>query len=197
MRIRYPLALMAGLLFWTAAAAQEMVTEVIRIGYRTVEEVLPIVKPLVPRPGSVSGIAGQLVIRTTLANMAEIKRILERIDHAPRNLMITVRRGLSQHVTRGEEDVFVRSKDGDFRVSAGRPGQRGPGVVVQGGGQDIKGGIRIRRTHSRGDEKTLQRIRVLEGREAFISFGESVPFAKRSIVISGTNTTVRDSIEYQ
>ena len=197
MRKSFPLVLVTGVLFWTAAVAQELVTEVIRIGYRTVEEVLPIVRPLVPRPGSVSGIAGQLVIRTTPANMVEIKQVLERIDQAPRNLMITVRRGLSQHVARGEEDVFVRSKDGDIRVSTGRPIRRGPGVVVQGGGQDIKGGVRIRRTHSRGDEKNLQRIRVLEGREAFISFGESVPFAQRSITISGTNTTVQDSVEYK
>src|SRR5688572_3259939 len=86
----------AGILALLLAAAgtaqsQPTVLEVIPLRYRSAQEIIPVIQPLLPRGGSVSGLQGQLVVRTTPANLDEIKRILATIDVAPRQLMITVR----------------------------------------------------------------------------------------------------------
>ena len=60
----------------TTLASAEPVVEVIPLHYRTAEEVIPILQPMLARDGAISGFRGQLVIRTTPENLAEMKRIL-------------------------------------------------------------------------------------------------------------------------
>ena len=50
MRIRYPLSFFLWLIFAAAGAAERMVTEVIPVGYRDADEVVEILRPLVPPP---------------------------------------------------------------------------------------------------------------------------------------------------
>src|SRR6185312_11152094 len=78
------------LLLLPAARAQQVV-EVITLGYRQAEEVIPIVRPLLAPGGTVTGINNRLVVRTTSANLAEIKQVLSAVDARPRQLMISVR----------------------------------------------------------------------------------------------------------
>lgn len=46
--------------------------EVIPLKYRTAEQVIPIILPMLAREGGVSGLQNQLVVRTTPANLEEI-----------------------------------------------------------------------------------------------------------------------------
>ena len=68
-----------------------MVVEVIPLSYRTAEQLIPVLKPLLARDASISGMQNQLVIRTTPANLAEVRKVLATLDAAPRQLLITVR----------------------------------------------------------------------------------------------------------
>ncbi|HBE93605.1 MAG TPA: hypothetical protein DDW55_14225, partial [Gammaproteobacteria bacterium] len=86
--------LIALLLFLQAitAAAQATITEVIPLGYRSLHEMVPNVQPLVGPGGSVSGLRDQMVVTTTPARMAEIRKVLEKLDASPERLVISVRR---------------------------------------------------------------------------------------------------------
>ena len=51
----------------SVADAQQTVTEVIPLGYRSMHEIIPLVRPLVSPLGTVSGLQGQLVVTATPA----------------------------------------------------------------------------------------------------------------------------------
>src|SRR2546425_5445680 len=65
--------------------------EIIPLRHRTVDQVLPALQPLVEPGGVLTGQSGQLIVRTSPANLAEIKRALEAIDRPLRRLQISVR----------------------------------------------------------------------------------------------------------
>ena len=168
-----------------AAARDELVTEVFTVGYRPVEEVVELIRPLVPAPGHVGGMRDQLVVRTTARNMAEIRRVLESINKAPVNLQISVRSTLEGMHTRRGIETYGTSRVGDAEIGRGEAsGTRGL-TIGQG-----SSGVRIVRTQSEEDDRATQRVRVLEGQTAFISTGQSVPVADRSVSVSGSGNVV-------
>src|SRR5437016_7924517 len=65
--------------------------EIIPLRHLTVDQVLPALQPLVEPGGALTGQSGQLIVRASPANLAEIKRALEAIDRPPRRLQISVR----------------------------------------------------------------------------------------------------------
>ena len=122
--------LLAGLtvLALTGAAvhAQITVLEVIPLRYRMAQEVIPIIEPMLAREGSVSGFQGQLVVRTTPANLDEIKRILASIDTMPRQLLITVRQDADVDRSRSAAEVSGSVGGDHGRVTGtGQPGRAG------------------------------------------------------------------------
>ena len=191
------LCLAAGFLCVTTAAAERLVTEVVTVGYRPVEEVIEILRPLVPRPGSISGAYGKLVIRTTPENMRELKEILATLDKAPANLLVSVRHTLTSDVQRDLAEAHGEVRGGDVGVSAGsRRGNRG--LVVSGGDESANARVRIERSRSTSEDADVQRMRVLEGKEAFIQTGQSVPTTQRNVIVSGQGvTTIQDSVTYR
>ena len=73
------------------ALAQNTTLEVITLKYRTAEQMMPVLKPLLDKSGTLSGMQNQLIVRTTPANLAELKLVLAKLDAVPRRLVITVR----------------------------------------------------------------------------------------------------------
>ena len=181
--------LAAGVPMSGALASSGMVTEIFEIGYRPVDEMIEILRPLVPRPGSVSGAYGKIVVRTTPQNMREIKSILAELNRAPANLLISVRYSMNDEVRRDLYQVYGEVRGNDGSISAGeRPRSgRGLGAGVESG--DVSAGGRIDRRQSDASGSGTQRLRVLEGREAFISSGQSVPIAEQRVITSGNGVT--------
>jgi len=168
-----------------ALASNGMVTEVIEVGFRPVEEMVDILRPLVPRPGSVSGAYGKIVIRTTPENMREIKSILSELNRAPANLLISVRHAMNDEIRRDLHQVYGEIRGNDGSISAGREPRSGRGLGIEAEGGDVSAGARIDSTRSDTRGGGTQRVRVLEGREAFIRSGQAVPIAEERVVISG------------
>lgn len=171
-------------LLCSTASAQPLVMGILPLHYRTVEQVIPLVRPLVPPPGTVSGIQNQLIVHTTPANLAEIRAVLERIDTLPRRLLISVRH------------------DTDTAASADRVSVEG--VVTLGrsevsvGGR-AAGGTRVEaHATTRGQsDRTVQQVQALEGQPAMIQAGRSVPVPVRQVVRGPAGPEVVDSVEYR
>lgn len=188
----------AGALALHAALAMAQATvEVIPLHYRSSAEIIPILQPLLPRDGSISGFQNQLIIRTTPANLAEIRRVLAGIDVAPRRLLITVRQ---------DADADARSRAAE--ISGSVPlGERAtitlPGAAASPDTVPDKNGLRITTTDSRAAEtdRNTQSVQVLEGYSAFIRVGQSIPVPQRTVVqgvIGGQVVDrVMDSVEYR
>lgn len=192
---RHFLMLLATALPLAAAfAASGMVTEVIEVVYRPVDEVVAILRPMVPKPGSVSGAYGKLVIRTTPENMREVKEILATLNRAPANLLVSVRHSANDEVRRDLYEAFGEVSGSNVGISAGGDAGSGRGIVI--GGESA--GVRIDETRSTSSDSGTQRVRVLEGKEAFIHSGSSVPVTDERVVISSSGTTtVQRSTSYR
>lgn len=150
---------------------------VIPLAHRPLAEVMPLLEPLVPEPGTVTGVGDRLVVKTTAENLREIERVLADIDRAPRNLLILVKQTRAEQSRSAEVEADVRVRRGDVTISTGRSRRIDEGGAISYGDQDTKARVRVLKTQADADDNTVQRVRVLEGREAFISTGELIPFA--------------------
>jgi len=177
----------------TFAWAQAVV-EVIPLHYRTAEEVIPILQPMLAREGTLSGFKGQLVVRTTPENLAEIKRILASVDAAPRQLLITVRQDADGRLQRRSLNVSGNIGNDNARVIVPPVNRdRQGGRVVIGDGDSRVSGHVLDSTSNLSDRNT-QALRVLEGREAFISVGQSVPVRGRQVTRTVVNGQVVEQV---
>jgi len=176
--VRAPRAAVALLLALACAAApaagdEPLRTEVVELSWRSSEEMIEVLRPLVPAPGSVSGLAGRLVIRADPATLAMVREVIAKLDRAPANLLISVRFGETAGLERE-------------RAAAS-------GTIGTGG---ISGRIELRAATGEGRSREVHRLRVLEGREAFIASGESVPVGERRLLIGGSGVTVEEGVRY-
>ncbi|HEX5092947.1 MAG TPA: secretin N-terminal domain-containing protein [Burkholderiales bacterium] len=135
-----------------AAFAQDRL-EVIPLRHATVEQVLPVLRPLLAPGGAMTGQRNQLIVRTTPQNLEELRRALAVIDAPARRLEILVR------FDSAGEDASA-AVQADARVS-----NRGSRIEIRGGA-----------SRSSASERVDQRVQVLEGRRAWISAGTSRPY---------------------
>ena len=190
------------MLFFVAgmAASQTTVVEVIPLRYRTAQEMIPIIQPMLAREGSVSGFQGQLILRTTPANLEEIRRILASVDTAPRQLLITVRQDTDISSARSVVEVSGSAGGGRGRVTVpGTRDPRGGNAVVRDG--DNRARVHVIEGRSNESDQNTQSVRVTEGREAFVRVGQSVPVrgreVRRTVVGGRVVEQVVDSTQYR
>ena len=159
-----------------ADAGRGLVTEVYPLGFRTVEEVAPVLRPLVPPPGAVTGLRNQLVIRTTPENMEEVRKVLAAMDHPPRSLLISVKREALDRQDETGAAGRVTVREGDARVSAGGgPRIPGAGRVLLEDDDERRLTGRVYSSRGLAAGRGVQTIRTVEGHDAFISAGVELP----------------------
>jgi hypothetical protein len=184
---RHVLLLVAAFSVLLAAggAIAQMSVEVIALKYRTAEEVIPMLQPMLAKGGSLSGLRGQLVVRTTPANLAELRRVLATVDAAPRRLLISVAQDSAYDATRRGAEISgsLRAED-NLRLT------------IPGGTTTPRDGLQARIYDSRSldNVRVTQTVQVLEGRSAFINSGAEVPALPRRTVRSVVNGRVVDQV---
>ncbi|MEI6317684.1 MAG: secretin N-terminal domain-containing protein [Pseudomonadota bacterium] len=167
------------------ALAQPLVMGILPLRYRTAEQMVPLVRPLVPPPGTVSGIQNQLIVHTTPQNLAEIRAVLERIDTLPRRLLISVRQDADTASAADGVTVSGRAASGRGEVSIGNPP---PGTGA---------GVQVYSTTRSGSDRANQQVQALEGQPAMIHAGRSIPVPVRQIVRGPAGVQAVDSVEYR
>jgi len=170
--------------------------EVISLNHRTVEEVIPVLRPFVGSEGVISGMNNQLIVQTTPARLERIKEIIARIDIPLRQLMITV----AQNVTR-EQLERIAAASGKITISNNNrltiSDERGDrtGRVEYSRDEDT---LKVQGQSSTGIAQTadIQRLRILEGSQALIKIGSSIPLPERTVVRNTNGVTVIGSSRY-
>ncbi len=190
-------AALLAVLAWlsTGACADARVTEIIALEHALLDDVVPILRELVSPGGTVTGMHDQLVIRTTPANLADLRGVLARLDRAPRRLRISVRQDSGNAYRWREDELAARIHAGDVSAGVGAP-RAGPGARVELGGGDAA--VRYRSYATEGAEDTAQGhfVTALEGRPAWIGTGQDVPLANRQLQLTPWGAAAFDSIEY-
>lgn len=179
-----------------AAAAQTMRLEVIPLHSRSAEEVAGVIRPLLAPGGTVTGMNDQLIVKTTPANLEEIRQVLQSIDKPPRRLMISVRQGISETSETRDRSLSGSAGAGDVRVG-GRSRGQGEGVTIAGrdaDGNAIRYGMNDSDT-DRASGNTYQ-VQTLEGEPALIQSGISVPVPRRETYVTPGGVVVQESTGY-
>ena len=195
---RYLLAIcIVTLLVVVHAYADGTTVEIITLKYRTAEEVIPILRPFVGREGTISGMRDQLIVRTNSSNLKQIKRILARIDTRPRQLMITVRQNITRKQLEREVAASGKITIGDnVNVTVHDQGSAGSGAVEFNRGEDkVRGRSQSAAKYKANSD--IQQIRVIEGTQAFIRTGSSVPLPEQTIVRDSGGVRVIGSSYYR
>lgn len=174
-------------------ALAQTVVEVISLQYRSGEQVIPVIRPLLGPDSSVSGFQNQLVIRATPAELAQVRRMLAGIDTAPRRLLITVRQDAAIERDRREAEISGSLGNDNARIAIPGSGSRSGGnIVLREGGDRLR--ARVVDTQRSGSSGSTQSIQVLEGRSAFVRIGESRPVRSRQVVRTIVNGQVVDRV---
>ena len=148
--------------------------EIIPLRHRTVEQVLPVLRPLLEPGGTLSGHSNQLFVRASPANVAELKRVIDTIDRPARRLQVLVR--------------FDNALDASAREigASGTIGSRGSRIDV-----------RAEDSRSRGDERVDQRLQVLEGGRGLITMGQTTPLRQRQLIQTPGGVVAQETIVMQ
>jgi len=169
--------------------------EVIPLQNRMVDDVIQIIRPLVTPGGTVTGMNNQLIIKTTPSNLADIKQILNKIDYAPRRLMITVKQNVAGDSGFREDSLSGKYKSGDVQLKTGRD-HPNEGLSISAGDKNSHIRYRTLSSSSRADDRNTFRVQTLEGQPAFINQGQSIPVGTSTTVITENGVVVNQSTDY-
>ncbi|MFM9969995.1 MAG: hypothetical protein ACKVQK_16520 [Burkholderiales bacterium] len=201
------------LLMVLISAASWAEVEIIPLRNRTVDQVIPILRPLVEPGGALSGTQGQLIIRASLANIADLKRVLASIDMPQRRLLISLRQDMeggdsnraagvnatvsAGNVTLGTERS-VNERSVNERPVNERAGNDRAGNERVLGTRETGINVRLADGSTRREERVDQQVQALEGSPAFISIGQAQPLATRNVTRAPNGAViVTDSVSYR
>lgn len=183
---------------FTAARAAPMILEVIPLQHRTLDDVIPVVEPLLVEGGTVTGMNNQLVVKTTPANLDEIKQLLATIDRELRRLLITVKQDVGSGTEGSEQALSGRYTPGNLTLESEDRARRARGTSVTLGDED--GDHAKYRTLDRistGDDRNSFRVQTVEGQAAFIQAGLSIPVPQQNVTLHPGGVTVQDTVEFR
>lgn len=127
---------------------------VIQLQHRPAEEIRPLIVPLLNTDETIISNGFQLIVKTDESRIQEIKRLLEQLDVAQQNLIITVVH--SRHLNEQQLNTGVSLYHSSKPLSETE-------------NTKIKGHADIQLKHK--EAQTSQQIRVLDGQSAYIQTG--------------------------
>lgn len=168
--------------FWAQA---EIEFKIITLQHRFASDLLPIIEPLVGAEGTATGIRNQLILRASPERMREIESAVAQLDVARVNRRITIN---NSNNTRSQQ-----------------VGVEGRGVIRRGNvtiGNDRhskpnSGNIEITSNSNNTQQNSSQFLNVLDGEQAFIRVGQSVPFTQEWITITSQYTQISRTTGWQ
>lgn len=180
---RYLIALLTLLPMLAMAQA---VTEVIEPRNRLAQELAPLLQPLAGVGGSVAAYDNKLIVRAAPAQIAEMRRLLEQLDRAPRQLRVSVRQGRRLQSDEQEAGLSGVYRRGDGSVAVPGPDGRLP--------EDVE--LRLRERKVVDENGIRQQLRVTEGSEAQIMLGRSRPYTVSEPLTDGKFAYHTEYIEH-
>ncbi|MEK9629895.1 MAG: secretin N-terminal domain-containing protein [Nitrospinota bacterium] len=182
---------------WTTSpvAAQKKL-EIIPLKNRFVEEVIPTIRSVLGKRGTVTGTQGRLIIRASPQALKEAKEVLRHLDSALKNLKITVKQGTRLKLNEKERSISARVPLGkNGRVIIGESGSNR--VILNNDMSDAEIEARILDRMREMDETDTQVVITLEGRPALIHVTQSIPVTERRNLRSFNSISEVETIRYQ
>ena len=132
---------------------------VIPLKHALPEQVISTVEAVLPDEATVTSFQNQLILQVTSSEQKTVEQLLEQIDKAPQQLLITVR--TPRFLGSTEQSVSASGVFADGKV--------------QVGDRENSGRIVIRSDSASGTSQGRQSVRATEGMPAYIAVGSSKP----------------------
>jgi hypothetical protein len=149
--------------------------EVIELQHRPAAELIPLIEPLVDGQGAITGQAFKLIVRGTDAEQAQIRKLVEQLDTAARQLMVSVFQG-------SVRDLHGLDVGGQVAYDSET------GALVSG---------RALSTRTRSADHPLHRLRISEGNEGYIETGASIPYFSGRVWHGPRGDAVEGGVDYK
>lgn len=189
------LALLLAIATGLQAASQ---LKIIQLQHRTAEEIIPLIRPMVSADTQLSGKAYKLIVRSPPEGFKELEGLLQQLDSAPAQLLISVRQGGVRLDSRQGGSVSGQYERGSGKVivSDGTKGDR-EGLQVESSGKHLQGRVNVYQTDDRDDANVNQRLRVTEGQWATIQTGQAVPIVQQQMLQGPGGVVIQQGTQYQ
>lgn len=181
-----------------APAQAENEIQIIQLKYRTAEEIIPVIRPLLGPNDALSGTDYRLILRTSEKNRKEIDRVLSQIDVAQRRLRITVKqavvaeRATTSHEVSGEVRL---GNEGRLRVTP--PSTADDKGLTVGGTKPEDPRYRTKRIATASRDENVQTVTTMDGQRTCIRIGQSVPHVKKILALAKNQAIVTQGVELQ
>jgi hypothetical protein len=155
--------------------------EVIQLQSRTLDEVIPVIRPLLGANESVTGMGNNLVLKAPPERIRQVRKLLAELDRPPQRLLITVgNQGDVARSSRGfSSSADIRKGDGQISInSSGKPVD------------STRARIRLHDNTTQRSSTAGYQVQALEGRPAWINSGMRMP-------VSGVEHYYRNGIPYE
>lgn len=167
-----------------SAAAQEL--QIIELHYRLADDLIPALQPLLEQGGVVSGMDAVLFVRTSPANLEQIRQAVAMLDRRPRQLLVSVGQGTVEYDRGAAVRGTATLGNDDVQVGVNRPPA-----------DDTTASVYARQGTQRTDLGNVSSIRALEGTETFIAIGQSAPITTTQVSPGWPGSTVVQTTEYR
>jgi len=166
--------------FTSHAETQTMQLEEIKLQHKPVDDIIPLVEPFLPENAVISGEGYKIILKTTAANMPQVKQLIADLDTPLQQLHISVSLDpavLTQDVTKSAPSTGSEAHE-KLKASTTSPA-------------DTSG---IYKTKGRETTAGIQVIQVLQDRWSIIRTGQAIPVVTR---VRNPDGTITESISYQ
>lgn len=157
-----------------APALAQDAMETIRLNHRLADQLIPELRSLLAPGGAMTGSNELLIIRTTPANLEQLRQVIATLDRPSRRLLISVRH------------------DGQASNAQSGAGAR---IEIRPGGSTVQGRVVDTRRSTR--ENVAQQVQTIEGGRAFIQAGQSLPIPMRQYLPVPGGYAISDSVVYR
>ncbi len=167
---------------WASIALAEVA--VLPLQHRSVDEVLPVLRPLLEPDGAATGMNNQLILRGSPAALAEIRALLPSLDVPLRRLRITVLQDVDETTVNRLRGLSGTVGVGPHaRMAVADVAGNGGLVVEAGRGSDRLRG-RMQDGQTQLEDHKSQQVMVVEGGRALVRIGQAQPVTVRQQVLT-------------
>jgi len=164
-----------------------MIIETIPLSHRTAEDILSAIEPMLDEDGSLTAHGYNLIIKSTPANIKQIRTLIKDIDINPKQLRVSVSYLDQSHQNDTARSVAINTTNQNGQIELIDPKQQDSGKLSVGNDK-IKSTRRIYQTQSKRTKNSVQVMTIVEGYWGSISMGQAIPITTRSRNPDGTVT---------
>lgn len=170
--------------------------EIIDLKSRPAEEIVPVLRPMLDADGALSASGFQIIIRTSPANLQQIRQLVSQLDTAPRQLMISVFQGSEDELDEASRQFSISYRDRHIRIDAGQDASQ-PGIHASIKSDNLVLGGSSQSTRINQSDRPLQQLRILEGSSGYIETGQDIPYFSGNVFHRRGRVIVDSGVDYR